>query len=145
MEHTETTNRGGAAAERAHTVLLGDDDEGLRHLLAEVLHNEGFEVIEAANRREAVEIFEQQHARINLVLLDMSHARPTAGDALSRLRATSAAAKVLLLTGNSRLDAVEETLAQGFNAFIPKPFTVMELLEPLRRLLGADESAALAT
>src|ERR1043166_3174559 len=80
------------------TILLGDDDEGVRHLLAEVLHEEGFEVIEAESRGRAVEIFEEQERHIDVVLLDMSSARPSAADALVQLRSLDAHAKVFLLT-----------------------------------------------
>lgn len=129
---------------KPQTILLGDDDEGIRHLLSELLHEEGFEVIEADSRRGAVEIFEQRHGEVDLVLLDMSKARPTADDALARLRSMNAAAKVLLITGNSKQEDVERTLEKGFNAFIPKPFTVSELLEPLRRLVNSGPTPAFA-
>jgi len=144
MDKTGTIAESNSTTNRLQTVLLGDDDEGLRQLLAEVLHYEGFAVIEAHNRREAVEIFEQQQNHIDFVVLDMSHACPTAVDALAQLRAANSMAKVLLLTGNSIQHSVEETVAKGFNAFIPKPFTVSELMEPLRRLVGGNSFIAVA-
>lgn len=144
MEETATTNRIGVSAIKALRVLLGDDDVGIQQLLVEVLQEAGFEVITAGNRREAVEIFERQEGHIDAVLLDMSKARPSAVDALARLRATDAGAKVVLLTGNSKLDTVEETMGKGFNAFVPKPFTVSELIDPLRRLVGVNGCATLA-
>ena len=144
METTTTQAGNPATANRPRTILLGDDDEGIRHLLSELLHDEGFEVIEANGRQGAVEIFEQRHGDVDLILLDMSHARPTADDALSRLRHLKASAKVLLLTGNSLEEDVERTMRKGFNAFIPKPFTVSQLLEPLRQMMIPDPLPAFA-
>jgi len=128
---------------RSQRILLGDDDESFRHLLAEVLEAEGFEVIEAENRKRAVEIYRQRAAEIGWVVFDMSKSRPSAEDALAIVRELNASAKVLLLTGNSKLDAVEAALHKGFNGFVPKPFTVAELLAPLRTLAKVDDCAAL--
>src|ERR1043166_6859807 len=125
------------------TVLLGDNDQGIRDLVAEVLHAEGYEVIQAENRKRAVEIFRQRQAEIGLIVLDMSNAPPSAQEALSTLRSMNASAKVLLLTGNSKQQAVKETMDKGFNAYVPKPFTVAELIEPLRRLSKPTDGVAL--
>ncbi len=129
---------------RSRAVLVGDDDPEVRRAIAEVLHREGFEVIEAADRDRAVEIYLRRAAEIGVVVLDMSDPGLSPEDALARIRARNPSARLVLITGNASQDTVERTLQSGFDAFVPKPFTVDELVEPMHRLVDPDDDAPLA-
>jgi CheY-like chemotaxis protein len=127
---------------RLRTVLLGDDDEGIRCLLTELLRAEGFLVIAAENRGRAAEMYRAHPQKFALVLLDMSSPAPTAEDALRAVRQTNPSARVMLLTGHSHEETVEQTMRKGFDGLIAKPFTISELVEPLRRFTDAAAAAA---
>ncbi|HKS36470.1 MAG TPA: PAS domain S-box protein, partial [Verrucomicrobiae bacterium] len=60
-----------AARGRGETVLIAEDEPALRRLAARVLRNLGYEVLEAASGVEAIEVWEQQGRKVDLLLTDM--------------------------------------------------------------------------
>lgn len=116
------------------TVLIVDDEEMLRELMAELLRGLGYRVLEARDGADALERVGRHDGRIDLLVtdLDMPH---VGGDALARrLRAARPALKVLFLSGNP-----EETVGEAGGrdvAFLGKPFPMSELAAQVRALLA---------
>ena len=117
------------------TVLVADDDRGLREALAEVLEAQGFKPVLAADGGEAVEIVQVQ--LVHLVLFDMHMPRLTGLEALTLLRHTlDRVLPAVLMTA----DANSELLRQAFSAqvysVIPKPVKANVVVHTLARALA---------
>ncbi len=118
------------------TVLVVDDEPGLRRLVRRTLEQAGFQVLCAADGREAVELFRHQPDGIDLVLLDLTMPGMDGQTTFDALRALSGEVRVLLSSG---YDATVggDTLARGLAGFLKKPYRAQELLETVRKALDA--------
>jgi CheY-like chemotaxis protein len=88
---------------------------------------------------EALEVFSEEHAGIDLVLLDMIMPRLSGAEVFPRLKRISPDVKVLLCSGFSRNESVEELISSGASGFLAKPFHLNDLSEAVSRLLSTTE------
>lgn len=117
------------------TILIVDDQPGIRMLLEEVFSKEGFETLSAANGREALEIFSVK--RPELVLLDMKIPGMDGIEILKQLKQKCEGVKVVMMTAYGELDLIEEAKTWGAVRHFTKPFDVFELRETVKRLLDS--------
>jgi two-component system chemotaxis response regulator CheY len=111
------------------SVLIVDDDPFIRKLVATTLEDvAGFELIEAADGREAVEVAEQ--ASPELVFLDIDMPEIDGLEACRRLRANEGTARstIVMLTAAVGDEAEREAENAGADLFLTKPFSPLELL-----------------
>jgi PAS domain S-box-containing protein len=118
------------------TILLVDDEEMVLDVCKRVLERIGFEVLEARNGKEAVEIYKNNLNRIRLVILDMIMPEMGGGDAFDELKKINPEIKVLLSSGFSLDSKAAEILKRGCNGFIQKPFNLKELSKKLETILA---------
>lgn len=113
-------------------VLVTDDSSTMRKFLKKILVEVGFEVVEAKNGREALEVL-QQHPNICLSLIDWNMPEMDGMELLSRIRADHAfdAMRVMMVTTEMELSGVALALEQGANEYVMKPFTREVILEKL--------------
>jgi PAS domain S-box-containing protein len=124
-------------------VLLADDEEDVRGVVHAMLETLGYEVIEARDGREAVEIFRRRAAEIDLVILDLVMPHLTGEAALGQMRRIAPAVPAILVSGYDESGRIREIVAAGFGGFLQKPFRRQDLGKKVRELLGvADPSAA---
>lgn len=115
------------------SVLVVDDDPGIRFTLRELLEDEGLDVIEAEDGETG--LGQLARDRINLVITDLRMPRVDGLELLSRVRSMEAAPPVVMLTAHgSERDAVE-AMKRGAIDYLPKPFELDELLRVVRRTL----------
>ncbi len=125
-----------APGQPSYRVLVADDKDDNRRLLASLLGAVGFEVRLAADGEEAVAAFEAW--RPHLVLMDMHMPGVDGADAIRRIRADprGGAVKILCVSA-SAFDADRDcALEVGADAFLAKPFHEAVLFEKVRELLG---------
>ena len=120
------------------TVLVVDDDEGVRELLAETLRRAGLTVLLAGDGREAVELFRRQADEIQVVVLDRTMPDIDGEEAFSEIRRIRSDARIILVSGYSEERAVWDVIDRGLDAFLHKPFDPMALLERVRRVLEVE-------
>ena len=125
--------------------LIVENQPENRLLLYNILEPLGFDLREAVNGKEALEIFAQWHP--DLIWMDMRMPVMDGIEATRRIKATDAGArtKVIALTAHALEDERREILASGCDDFIRKPFRNSEIFDALSRHLGirfkyADES-----
>jgi two-component system chemotaxis response regulator CheY len=113
--------------------LVVDDSRAVRMILAKTLKELGFEVCEAANGREALEVIEADKAAVTLVLADWNMPEMNGMDLLKRLRQDPALSSlvVVMVTTETELDQMAAALAAGANEYVMKPFTKDILVEKL--------------
>ena len=119
-------------AEPAPTILLVDDEDAVRKVLAFPLERDGYEVIQAADGEEALQQFAQQS--VDLVVLDIMLPRLDGLEVCKRLRATSTVPIIMLTARDDELDKVIG-LELGADDYITKPFSIREFRSRVRALL----------
>ena len=127
-------------ADPAPTILLVDDEDAVRKVLAFPLERDGYEVIQAADGEEALQQFAQQP--VDLVVLDIMLPRLDGLEVCKRLRATSTVPIIMLTARDDELDKVIG-LELGADDYITKPFSPRELLARIRTVLRRTKSVAL--
>ena len=130
----EATGPTADAPRGTETVLLVEDDEGVRSLAELLLAEAGYVVLSATGGEEALMLAERHPGPIDLLLTDV--VMPGLGgvalaDAVDRLRPGM---RVLYMSGYPGEDLVGVTSSTGL---VPKPFTVETLLQPVRDALDA--------
>ncbi len=124
---------------RGRTLLIADDERVLRETMRELLEQFGFEVLIAADGREAVEIFRQNHRNIAATLLDFSMPQVDGAAAFAEIRALAPASPVVLMSGYSREEAIARFDGQGLSGFLQKPFAMEALVQTLAAVLPEAE------
>ena len=119
-------------------VLVVDDIAENRAVAIDLLTPLGFEVAEAANGREGLEM--AQRLRPDLILMDIVMPELDGLDATRRLRQLEAFREVPILALSASVSASDsaQSLAAGMNAFLPKPLDADKLLEQMARLLRLE-------
>jgi two-component system, cell cycle sensor histidine kinase and response regulator CckA len=115
------------------TILLVEDDEALRRSVTRMLEHLGHRVWVAADGVEAVEVFRRRHAEVDVVLLDVGMPRQGGARTFDEMQAIDPDVKVLLSSGYHG-DHLEPLLRAGVHGFLPKPYTLQQLIDALRAL-----------
>jgi CheY-like chemotaxis protein len=121
-------------ARASETILLVEDEEAVRALTGEVLRRHGYEVIEAAHGRQALELALRFVAPIHLLLTDIVMPYMNGPDLAGRLVSSRPGTKVLFMSGYTAHAAVRRELSAGA-ACLQKPFTPDALARTVRGLL----------
>ncbi len=113
--------------------LVVDDSRAIRMLLSKTLCQLGYEVQEAANGREALEIIEAGNSEVKLVLADWNMPEVNGLDLLKRLRRNPAlnSLAVVMVTTETEIEQIAEAMEAGANEYVMKPFTRDILVEKL--------------
>lgn len=114
-------------------VLVVDDDEMIRHLVRTVLEADDFTVVEAADGRQALEQVEATTP--DVIVLDVMMPELDGVEVLRRLDHDSV--KVLMLTAKDDVATEEASKDAGADAFLAKPFSSIELIEHVERLVAS--------
>lgn len=117
------------------TILLVDDETMIIDVGDSLLSALGYDVIAADNGQRAVALFEQMHASIDLVLLDMIMPGMGGGEVYDRLAQIKPEVKVILSSGYSIDGRAKAILDRGCNGFIQKPFGLESLSTKIREVL----------
>jgi PAS domain S-box-containing protein len=120
----------------SETVLLVEDDDQLRHLLAGYLRQQGYQVLEASDGEDALTLPARARASVDAVVTDVVMPHLGGPELIRRMRAARPDLKVLLISGYGD-GAGDRTGASGsHDAVLQKPFLPAELAAQLGRLLG---------
>jgi two-component system cell cycle sensor histidine kinase/response regulator CckA len=119
----------------SETVLLVEDEAGVRKLSKRILDNAGYQVLEAANGDDAERLFAQHADSIDLVVTDVIMPGCGGPELLSRLKVQAPAVRVLYMSGYTEQSAAHKA---GFDLglpFVQKPFTAAEFVRQVREAL----------
>jgi two-component system cell cycle sensor histidine kinase/response regulator CckA len=117
------------------TILVAEDEDGVRSLTREVLEKYGYRVLEAANGEEALNVADRHDGPVDLLLSDVVMPRmggPELAQALLQRRPT---VKVLYMWGYTDHPMVRRGVVDAGVAFLQKPFTPTLLVSRIRELL----------
>jgi two-component system cell cycle sensor histidine kinase/response regulator CckA len=120
------------------TILLVEDEEGLRSLNARGLRSRGYSVIEASNGIEAMEALEEKNGAVDLVVSDVVMPEMDGPTLLREMRARNPNLKIIFVSGYAE-DAFEKSLPENEQfAFLPKPFALSALVEKVKQTMAPD-------
>lgn len=116
------------------TILIVDDEPSIVDLLAQVLRESGYEVLEAGSAADAISLCTQFASSIHLVLSDFTMPRLNGIQLAKRLRTIRPNLRFIFMSASP--NAFEELAVEGFMC-LPKPFALPDLLERIREMLRA--------
>lgn len=114
------------------TILIVEDEDRLREILRDYFEEEGFEVIEASNGREAIEKFEKN--KISLILLDVMMPELDGMTVCKKIRRTSDV-PIIIITAKSEDEDKILGFELGADEYVTKPFSPKVLVARTKALL----------
>ena len=120
-------------------VLVADDDEAVRELVATILEEEGYAVRTAASGSEALSVARQEQPAV--VLMDVNMPGLDGLSACRRLRADERLAALPVVLMSSQPIPGDELRRCRADNFLPKPFDITELVDEVERCLGSQAVA----
>jgi two-component system, cell cycle sensor histidine kinase and response regulator CckA len=119
------------------TILLVEDEEGLRALNARGLASRGYVVLEAGNGVEAIEVLEKSDGQVDLVVSDVVMPEMDGPTLARELRSRNPGLKIIFVSGYAE-DAFQKHLPEnGKFSFLAKPFTLKQLVAIVKETLAA--------
>jgi signal transduction histidine kinase/ActR/RegA family two-component response regulator len=125
------------APERAGAILLVDDEHLLRKGTSRLLRRMGYELLQAEEGAEALEVFQRERDQIAVVLLDLVMPVMDGFEAFRRLRELDAKLPIVLTSGYSPEGAVEQLLTEESVYFVQKPYLPDRLQDVLEQAFSA--------
>lgn len=114
-------------------ILIADDESGIREFLAAFLRANNFDVHPVGSAEEALRAWDERPKEVELLITDMVMAGLDGKTLADKLRAQSPALPVIFMSGHLPEGILEEMLD---GPFFKKPFSAIELLETVKRLIG---------
>ena len=131
------TSRDQPGSRMGHTkVLLVDDEEGLRTLMAIALEDAGCTVFQAADGEDGMAQFRRHADELDVVVLDLTMPRMGGDEVFRRIRASHPQMHVILCSGYTEEDISRQFDGLGLSGFIEKPFAPSELIEKIGTVLA---------
>jgi PAS domain S-box-containing protein len=110
------------------SVLIVDDEPGVRDVAATILTRAGMTVLTASDGDEGVARFREAAGAFDLVLLDLTMPRLGGFETFEQIRAIDPDASIILMSGYTEQEASARFVGRGLAGFLQKPFTAQELL-----------------
>jgi len=117
------------------TVLVVDDDNGVQLVVRRALTAKGFGVIVASSGADALRLFEQHGAALDLIVMDVTMPHMSGIEALKRIRATGSDVPVLLSSGYS-VELLSNESPEFF-AYLQKPYDIPQLLRAVSAAIAS--------
>jgi two-component system cell cycle sensor histidine kinase/response regulator CckA len=124
-----------SAGRHSGTILLVEDEDSIRSMIARVIGKEGYRVLEAENARHAEQIASEYSGPIDLLLTDVILPGMRGTELHRRVRANRPSLKVLYISGYSDNVIVEDQDAIPSECFLQKPFRLGDLNQRIDQLL----------
>jgi CheY-like chemotaxis protein len=132
-EEEPAVSRGGT-----ETILLVDDEEPIRILGTQILEEFGYTVLSAADGESALQIYQEEHEKIALVILDLIMPGMGGKRCLVELLKVNPEARVAIASGYSPDGPTREILKNGAKGFVSKPYDIRQMLNVVREVLDRD-------
>lgn len=126
---------GGAELHGTETVLVVDDEEMIRQVVAEILRGAGYRPLTAESGEQAVDMVRRHGGRMDLVLLDLIMPGMGGEAAFHRIREIEQAVRILLTSVSANEAIGDRLVAQGAAGMVYKPYTRESLLRAVRSAL----------
>jgi two-component system, cell cycle sensor histidine kinase and response regulator CckA len=130
-EATQSTRNGGDLAGRG-SILLVEDEDGVRGIAAQLLQSFGYSVIEASDGEKALEIIKEHAGSIDLLISDVVMPGMDGPALLKEARPWLTNTRVMFISGYAERDLAKTLEDDRAISFLPKPFTLKQLAERVK-------------
>ncbi len=130
--NTTTTDESGGGSE---TILLVEDEPGIRRSAKRLLERRGYRVLLAGDGAEALDVFHEHEAEVDLIISDVVMPRVGGSQLYEKLRDSGKGVRFLFTSGYTARDFRDSGTLDPAIPFLAKPWTVDELLCKVRELL----------
>lgn len=124
---------------RDQTILIVDDEEGIRESVREILADEGYRVVEASDGSKALDLIRREKPR--LVLLDIWMPQVNGIELLKEIKEQEPEVQVVMISGHGNIHTAVAATKLGAFDFIEKPLSLDGLLLTVRRALEGSSAA----
>ena len=121
-----------------HTILLTDDEAGVRLPLRRILEDSGYRVLEAGGGEEALAIADELNEPIDLLLTDVVMPGMSGDELARRVTGSRPAVKVLFMSGYSQEAVMTHGQLVAGSGFLPKPFSAADLVDRVQETLSGS-------
>ena len=128
-----------SACGTGETILVVEDERAMREVTRRILSRGGYQVITAANGREAIQVATNHDGGIDVLVTDIVMPQMLGQEAAERIRALRPGVKVLFMSGYTRGLLDSKGIAAGDVNLIEKPFTEESLLTRLRQIIAGED------
>jgi len=118
------------------TILVVEDEAGIRALVRKILRRQGYEVLEAANGQDALVLCREHGQRVELLITDVLMPQMGGRELVERLQTQGHDMKVLYVSGYTDDSAIYSNELPSGTAFLQKPFTLGSLLDKVKEVLA---------
>ncbi|MGI0484022.1 response regulator [Pantanalinema rosaneae CENA516] len=129
----------GVPVGHGETVLIVDDEAAIREVVQNSLEAYGYDTLIANDGVEAISLYMQHPQVIDLVIVDMMMPSMDGALAIRALKEINPHVRIVAVSGLVTSELCSETTDTGVLAFLPKPFTIKELLTTLHQILKRSE------
>ena len=140
-EHQRLVDETGLAG---RTILLVDDEESLRSLMAMALEGAGCRVIQAVDGADGIEQFRRHREAIDLTVLDLTMPRLNGDEVFRQVMDIQPDARVILISGYTQEDVAGHFTGHRVTGYLEKPFPPSELVAKVRAGLFPPDGPAAA-
>jgi two-component system cell cycle sensor histidine kinase/response regulator CckA len=120
-------------------ILLVEDNDRVRAAISEMLRAGGYEVLQAADAGEAIEVFEQEKGNLHMVISDVVLPNRNGLQLVEQLHAQAPGLPVLLTSGYTDQQAQWPAIRERGLRFLQKPFSLSQLLPIVREVLTGQQ------
>jgi PAS domain S-box-containing protein len=145
VEPPKTQSAAPAPIRGSETILLVEDEESVRMLVADFLKTTGHTVLEATEGEEAIRLAAAHNNKIDLLISDVVMPKMSGRELWNDLRKRLPTLKVLFISGYTDDSVVRHGVIDGDVAFLQKPFTMRALAGKIREVLDATEVSEYST
>jgi len=118
------------------TVLVVDDEELMRQVVAIMVEENGGSVIEAVNGKDAIEKFSNLKDKIDCIFMDFSMPELNGFETYCEIKKLKADIPVIMMSGLAIIPEVQDLIQAGKIGFLSKPFHENELIDTLNNCLS---------
>jgi CheY-like chemotaxis protein len=117
------------------TILVAEDNPQVQSMIVRALQESGYSVIAAEDGSDAITLYQQQGKSIDLVILDMLMPHVGGRDCFYRLKEIDPEVRILLMTGFTANDSIDDFLGEGAVGVITKPFELHHFTAAIQEAL----------
>lgn len=137
-EAAKNSQKSTSFTRRQETILVVEDEEGVRSLIREILHRHGYTVLQASNGEEAIKLATSYEKEIHLLITDVIIPGLSGRETAARILDLRPKIRVLYISGYTDNAIVHQGILEPGISFMQKPFTTTTLTNKIREILDSQ-------
>lgn len=124
---------------KMNDILVVDDEKDIRHLVGDILQDEGYETRLAGNSDECIKAIEQKSPSLLILDIWLKDSKMDGIDILKHVKLNFPEVPVVIISGHGNIEIAVAAIKQGAYDFIEKPFNIDQLLVVIRRAMETSK------